>query len=108
MGLEQGDETGFRIRQREHMLRREFHTGDTRLQRGLDNCRRGNSMTDLIGSQHLGELLQHISLHLIQLVLQLIRLISQCRQQQREDRILLDALQLVRMVTAPPDADGLL
>ena len=65
-------------------------------------------MTDLIGSQHLGEFLQHITLHLIQFVLQLIRLISQSRQQQREGRILLDALQLVWMIATPPDADGLL
>ena len=65
-------------------------------------------MAYLIRYQHARELLQHLGFHMVQIVLQLIRLISQCRQQQREDGILLDALQLVRMVTTAPNADSLL
>ena len=63
-------------------------------------------MSDVVRSQRIGQFRQNVSLHLLKFTLRFVCLISKSCNQQRDDRIVLQAFKPVALVAFLPYLDG--
>ncbi len=105
---QQRDEGEGRVDEGEARAMVQVDGGDARLGLDLDHGRGGQGVEALVGDQHAGEIVEDVVLELFDLIVDLIRLVGEGREEEGEGRILVDALQALGLIASGPDGGGFL